>query len=108
MPKEILPHFFAVTVIGGAPAGQILIPGGKAALEFGDTTPVAVNPKPAKSDHLPCGLFSIRNSCFATKISNPRKGDVYELSELLSDGGLVQVAVGSTVTIAVGQQRNFV
>jgi hypothetical protein len=116
---------FSITVLGGAPTGRIVIPGGKPALEFGTDAPVAVTRKPAKKGSLPCGLFSVQNSAFTPlrltlasidrigaevssgRISQPAEGEVYELSEILPDGSLVPIVVGSTVTIAVGSQKNF-
>jgi uncharacterized repeat protein (TIGR01451 family)/CSLREA domain-containing protein len=116
---------FSVTVTGGAPTGRVIIPGGGPALEFGSASPVPVGRKPAKKKNLPCGLFSIHNSAFTPlrltlasinrvvadtdtgRISQPAEGEVYELSEILADGSLVPLAVGSTVSVAVGAQRNF-
>ena len=115
---------FVVNVGGGLVSLQVIIPGGKSAVELGAQTPLPVKPKSKKASG-PCGAFSVENNSFARvvltldtinrtgadvsagRIADPRELGLYQLSLVNSDAVETPLAVGEALAFGPGETKNF-
>ncbi|MFL6275263.1 MAG: HYR domain-containing protein [Blastocatellia bacterium] len=111
---------FKVTVTGGSPSLDVIIPTGQPNLAF---TPTPVRRKHRANG--PCATFTIANNGFnrvvlsldailrtgsdvtSGHISDPREGDTYQLSIINADGSERALSLGDTLAIAAGGRANF-
>lgn len=111
---------FKVTVSGGQPSLDVIIPTGQPNLAF---TPTPVRRKHRANG--PCATFTIANNGFSRvvlsldailrtgsdvtsgRISDPREGDTYQLSLINADGSERALSLGDTVAVAAGGRANF-
>jgi hypothetical protein len=112
---------FKITVSGG-PVIFTITPTN---VEFGKITPLAVNRKPLKSKNLTPSTFTLENvsqrsvtltfdsitrtdsDVEARRIINPDDSALYTLSQIGDSGVLTLMPIGSTVTLEIGQKKNF-
>jgi uncharacterized repeat protein (TIGR01451 family) len=111
---------FNVTLTGGTPSLDVVIPNGQPNLVF---TKTVVKRKHRANG--PCAPFTIVNNGFSRvtlaldailrtgsdmtsgRISDPREGDTYSLSVINADGSERPLSLGDTVAIAAGGRLNF-
>jgi hypothetical protein len=113
------------TVSVGGPQPKVVIPGNKAAVEFGNPSPVSPARKPPKAKKNPCGLFTVQNIGFAPlvltldsitrtgsdvdsrKIVDANDTKYFTLSVAASDQLPATIDIGGVVTIQPGGAQLF-
>jgi uncharacterized repeat protein (TIGR01451 family) len=116
---------FSISLAGGPPSLEVIIPTGKPALEFGTPTPTEVKRKNKNSARGPCAAFTVVNRSFSRldltldnirrvggdvdsgHISDAREGDTYSLSIVNANGLETPLDVGDAVSLPVGGRLNF-
>ena len=109
----------------GGPQAKVTVPGGKAAVEFGNPISVAPVRKPPKARNNPCGVFTVQNIGFASlvltldaiartgndvdsrRIADANDTRYFDLSLLASDGSSIPIDFGGVVTIQPGGAQSF-
>jgi uncharacterized repeat protein (TIGR01451 family) len=116
---------FSISLTGGPPNLEVIIPTGKPALEFGTNRPTPVTRKNKNRARGPCAAFTVVNRSFSRldltldaiqrigsdvdsgHISDAREGDTYSLSVVGTDGLETPLEVGETVSLPVSGRVNF-
>jgi parallel beta-helix repeat protein len=116
---------FSISLTGGPPLLEVLIPNGKAALEFGTDRPTPVARKHKNLATGPCAAFTVVNRSFSRldltldaimrigsdvnsgHITDAKEGDTYSLSVVNANGIETPLDIGDTVSLPVEGRVNF-
>jgi parallel beta-helix repeat protein len=116
---------FSISLVGGPPLLEVIIPTGKPALEFGTDRPVSVKRKNKNRASGPCAAFTVVNRSFSRldltldtirrigsdvdsgHITDAKEGDTYSLSVVNANGLETPLDIGDTASLPVGGQVNF-
>ncbi|MEN3336266.1 MAG: hypothetical protein V7641_5631 [Blastocatellia bacterium] len=116
---------FSISLTGGPPSLEVIIPTGKSALEFGTDRPTPVKRKNKNRATGPCAAFTVVNRSFSRldltldsirrigsevssgHITDAKEGDTYSLSVVSENGLESPLDIGDTVSLPVGGRVNF-
>lgn len=116
---------FSISLTGGPPLLEIILPGGGSTLKFGTDKPTPVKRKNKNRASGPCAAFTVINRSFSRldltldtikrigndvdsgHISDAREGDTYSLSAVGANGLETPLEIGDAVSLPVGGQANF-